>query len=758
MASTCPSSAESAVRHALDERAGSLLCLIESRTISLVAQSRRALEIFLTRVAGQRLGVERSAEARAAILSIQDLERCAAHWRPLVPPDVELRAVLAHRLGERYAVADSTIPNLRLALGVDEDGVQAAYRRRYGTPIQAIYGRRSDSADGTGVMSCDPAPARQSARSALDDLIDEAEWQTVSGGEMLWRQGDPADCMSIVVSGRLQAVVNDGRGNTRPVAELGRGDSVGEMGLLADEPRSATVYATRDSTLLELPKAAFERVVARHPRVLLQLSRELTARLRRTNAGQLSEGGSLVLTLLAADRGVRLSELAARLATALAADGSTFHLNGARLDAHLGPGSTAALDLDPADGRTMAWLDDQEAAHRVLVYEADPTPSAWTRLCLRRADRILLVGRANADPTPGPIEQELLDLQDRPVPTRTELVLLHDGGQRVDGTGRWLARRRLDGHHHVDPGSRQDVERLARLLTGRGTGLVLGGGGARGFVHIGVIRALREHGIPIDLIGGTSIGAAIAAQYALGWDDQMMLDLNRRGWINARPMWDYTVPIVALLSGGRVAKVMEMMFEDARIEDLRTGYFCVSSDLTHGQARIHQSGLLRKYVRASMSVPGMVPPVSDDGALLVDGGILNNLPADVMRGHCPRGTVIAVDVNPRTGPRASADYGDTLSAWKLIAGRLNPRGGALQVPSVHEILERVTMLGSVQQAAALADTTVDLYLHPPTDAFQMFELASLDKIADVGYAYARPLVGAWQARQARPATGQADGR
>jgi NTE family protein/lysophospholipid hydrolase len=309
-----------------------------------------------------------------------------------------------------------------------------------------------------------------------------------------------------------------------------------------------------------------------------------------------------------------------------------------------------------------------------------------------------------------------------------------------------LAPRSVDAHHHVALDRSGDVSRLARLLTGRGIGLVLGGGGVRGFPHIGVVRALRELGVPIDVVGGTSVGSIVAGLAALGLDHREMLATIHREWIARNPMNDYTLPIVSLLTANKLVRSLESMFGDTQIEDLWTDYFCVSSSLTRGAVVVHREGSLAKATRASISVPGLAPPVAVGGDLLVDGGVLNNLPADVMRRLCPRGQVIAVDVNPSSGPTASANYGSSLSAWQLLWSRFNPFLPTLRVPGIQEVLERMTMLASIQQSADLVRPSVDLYLHPPTDQFQMFDRREIAGIVELGYTYSRPLIAAWAAR------------
>jgi hypothetical protein len=150
---------------------------------------------------------------------------------------------------------------------------------------------------------------------------------------------------------------------------------------------------------------------------------------------------------------------------------------------------------------------------------------------------------------------------------RKSLVLLHrNDAQSPSGTRRWLALRQMDQHFHLRWQNEADFGRLARCVAGRAIGLALGGGAARGFAHIGVIRALEEAGIPIDIVGGTSVGALIAAQWAMGWNAQRILDASRTYVLS--PQNDYTLPLVALLTGHRTSELLQNLFGKLDIQDL----------------------------------------------------------------------------------------------------------------------------------------------------------------------------------------------
>ena len=382
--------------------------------------------------------------------------------------------------------------------------------------------------------------------------------------------------------------------------------------------------------------------------------------------------------------------------------------------------TSAGIDRELAgrtDDERASWLDDQERRHDYVLYVGDRGPSAWTSRCVRQADRILLVARADAAPDPARIAARLAAFGLPHDGTRTELVLVQPPDRRTpQGTEAWLSATGLQVHHHVRRGSQPDGERLARFLTGRAVGLVLGGGGARGFAHIGVIRALREAGVPIDAIGGTSMGAVIAAQYAMGCDEAALRTLNRRTWIDANPLKDKTLPVVALLACRRLDRMVTDMFGALEIADLWLPYFCVSADLTHAEVRVHDRGAVGRAVRASMSLPGMAIPIRDGNALLVDGGVLNNVPADVMKKRCG-GKVIAVDVTPEKDLAVSGPYPEAASGWNFLLNRKR-----LELPSILAIIMRTVMLSSAHYRGRVS-RDIDLLVAPHDRALRHVRVA-----------------------------------
>lgn len=552
------------------------------------------------------------------------------------------------------------------------------------------------------------------------------------------REGEAGDCLYVVASGRLGVVVNGANGAEVAVAELGRGETVGEMALLTGAPRSATVRAVRDSILLRFSKSSFDRLLERQPRTTMQLARLIVTRLEQSIHGRRdAPAAPATIAIAPAGMAAPVSLVAQLVAEQLGQHGPAMHLTWERLEGALGAASTD-------DATVVAWLDAQEADHEFVVYECDQHPTAWTQRCLRQADRIVLAARAETDTGLSEIEQQLQSRGIERTRARMELVIVHPAGARMPSRGEaWLAGRQVTAHHHVREGSAADAHRLGRLLLGKGVGVVLSGGGARGFAHLGVLRALDECGVAIDAIGGASMGAIIGGLYACGYSHQERMERARKGFEENPPDKDYTLPIVAVNHGGRGNTMLRGLYGDARIEDLWTPYFCVATNLTRAETRIAREGPLWKWVRASSSPPGMAPPIFDDGQLLADGGILDNLPVGVMRKTTGIGMTVASDVGSAADSLRQLPAWDGVSGWTVLWQRLYGGRDAAGVPSMAEILMLTSTISSVP-AGLEAKRLADLYLCPPSVGIRFAEWQGIDRVTEAGYRYAMERVAAWQ--------------
>jgi NTE family protein len=414
------------------------------------------------------------------------------------------------------------------------------------------------------------------ARAAF---VSELEWFTLLGGMTLFEENDPSDAVYIVVAGCLGVIARTSGGTDELIARVPTGETVGELGLLGGRPRVITVVALRDTSLLRITKPAFERLAQLHPRAMLQLIVQFFAWLQWPRRPGTALQAPKTIALVPLGSTVRIDALAQSLARQIVAQGL----------------SANVVEAGIADSE--ASYDAIEAANSLVIYQGEAQDTSWTQLCLRRADRILLA----ADPTQPPPRDPLpfLDATRRLHWRALDMVLLQPGGQHLPAPAApWLDVCPVGFHCHIRSDDEADLARLTRYILGRAVGVVLSGGGARAYGHIGVIRALREARIPLDLLGGTSMGAVIAAGIAAGWDDTEVSERIRRAFVDSNPLNDYALPLVALTRGRKVTKLLRDHFGDHRIEDLWFPCFTVSSNLTTGTAELQRRGPLWRALRA----------------------------------------------------------------------------------------------------------------------------------------------------------------
>lgn len=580
----------------------------------------------------------------------------------------------------------------------------------------------------------------------LDDVEESADWVHPRRGELLFEQDTGSEGLYFVVSGRMRILQYERDGSVRALGEVGMGESVGEMALFGGRRREERVQAARDSVLVGFTSEEFDALVARQPQLLRRVARTLVERLHRGAQGCAARVANVAVVPVTG--GVAAGEFCGRLAAALAPFGAVLRLTAAEVEARMAePGISRAWDDSADSARLLAWLEAQEAAHRFVLYEVEEGATPWTRRCLRQADRVLLVADAAEGPRVGELERALATLEGRVADVHQALVLLHPDGERLpSGTSGWLAERPwVREHHHLRLDRDGDFARLGRVLAGRTVGVVLGGGGARGLAHIGALRALEEAGVPVDAIGGTSMGASIAAQYALGWSTERMVETNRRVFLEMKPHRGFTVPILSLVGTQRPELSGRWVYGDAEIEDLWIPFFCISSDLTTAEMVVHRTGLLRRAALASSSLPAFAVPVLHGNHLLVDGALLNNVPTDVMR-ESGCGTVIAAEVSVEEDETFTCERVPT--AWEVVRNRFSRGRPAVRFPSLMEVIMRATLLHSTyRQRVALQEA--DLCLRPPIDRFGLMDFHRIDEIVRVGYEDARERVRAWREEEGR---------
>ena len=571
------------------------------------------------------------------------------------------------------------------------------------------------------------------------ELAGQLEPVHVTAGHILFREGDPGTGLFLVVSGRFRLSVA-GDGAERVLYDVGRGAIIGEMAALTDRPRSATVQAVRDSDLLLLRVSSFATLIERSPALVTGMIRLLADRVLAVDRlltvahPRVSPPGRTIAVVCAGRSPGAATLVAGQLAAQLARGGSVFGVNANVVARHLGPKAAQRSPGDPGRAELTEWLHAVERDHDHVIYQPDADDTAWSRLCLSQSDVVLLVASAGDDPSLSAVEARALAMGS----LRCELALVHQGDPaQTPVTARWLEHRPVADHHHLRADRPGDVARLARMITGTGCGLVLGGGGARGLAHLGVIRALEEAGVPIDVVGGTSMGAIMAGLYARGLADSERVRVVSTIARHGRRLVTPTLPLVSLSAGRYMDRILAEHLTSAPIEDLPVRFFCVSTSLTRAEAVIHERGPLWAAVRASLALPGIWPPIYAAGELLIDGGAIDNVPVGIMRSRIGSGSIVTVDVSPEVEPLTVAPFGPGLSGWRVLGGRLNPFATAQPVPAIAEILTRSTGLSQVRhRRAMLDDDRVDLLLRPPVAGFGVLDFKGGIALIEAGYRYA----------------------
>jgi predicted acylesterase/phospholipase RssA/CRP-like cAMP-binding protein len=577
-------------------------------------------------------------------------------------------------------------------------------------------------------------------QALVQQVVDRVEWRRLEAGEVLFREGDFADAAYFVVGGRLMVLAEDDQGNEQLVAELGRGEVVGELGLLDRAPRSATVRAVRDTTLAAFSTSMFEELVATSPAMMLNVTRGILTRLRRPATRRFDRAASLTVAVTAR---CDSDALVAEMVEEIARFGTAKHLSSDRVDRVLNRTAISQAATDNVGVPRLAeFMHEADVGNDHVVLQTDREMSAWTRRAVRQADRVVVVCSPNPDSAELALISEIFATVDDATHVARMLAVLHQPStERPYRTASLISRWNIDDVVHVRSGSRDDVARLARLASGHGYGLVLSGGGARGFAHLGVLRALEEYDIPVDQVAGCSMGTVVAAAIALGHKGDRLMELAEEQFDR---LLDYTLPIVSLVKGARISRNIEGTFGSWDIEDLWLPFYCVSTNLTRSRLEVHRRGSTALAMRASVAIPGVLPPVPYEGDLLVDGGVLNNLPFEMMRDDSTIETIVAVDVAPDQGPRARTDYGTSVSGFKALAASL--RRGKSDYPSVTSVLLRSMLTGAVRnQKASMQDGSIDLLLTLHLPGVGLLEFDRSHEVADAGYEASKPTIRQWAA-------------
>ncbi|MFC3070264.1 patatin-like phospholipase family protein [Phenylobacterium soli] len=533
----------------------------------------------------------------------------------------------------------------------------------------------------------------------------EATWFSLPGGQTLYAAGDPADQLYFLRTGRLGAFRREAGHEPEFLGVIRPGEPAGEMALIAGAPHSADVVALRDSELFALPREVFFEAADADASVMTELARLMIMRTRQaTRRGTMGEPS--VFGFVPIGQPGSLRGLVERIAHEIAALGYSVTCIGAE-----------------AQSAPTEWFSEVERSHDFVLYLAETTDAGWRHVVSRQVDRLFRVGRGDRKPPRAGSEGAASPLQAQQL---VDLILLQPATiARPEGSEAWMDAAEPARLFHVRRDHHADFQRMARVLTGQSIGLVLSGGGARAYAHIGAIRALHERNLPIDFIGGVSMGGIVAAGVAMGWDDTEADRRIREAFVDTSPLDDIALPLLAMTHGVKVSERLAHHFGDTQIADLWLPFFCLSSNLTTGAYQLHRRGLVRKALRASIALPGVLPPATDDNNVLVDGAVLKNFPADVMRA-AHLGPVVGVDVTSGRSITAD-DVARPASIWRWLWSGEWRKGP----PIVSLLMRAATVSAGPDLAAARAAT--DVLVLPDVSRIEIRDWSAYDPAVTEGY-------------------------
>lgn len=522
-------------------------------------------------------------------------------------------------------------------------------------------------------------------------------------GEVLVHQGDATDALYIVVSGRF-AVSLDGRRGT--LTEIGPDQPIGEIAFLTGSRRTATVTAMRDSLVLRLSRAEFDALTKDYPTIWGSLAATLAHRLAdATKAVPLPpDPRPRTICVIRAGGAPLPEEFASRLTDVFRREAKTLVVTSENARDVLGGDGS----LDSAEATRS--LNALESRHDYVLFMADAELTPWTQKAIRHADLVIAAARFGADPTPNELERMAAEFV---APEARRLVLIHARRSRIEGTARWLAGRSIAMHHHVAVDSDDDIARLYRFINGSAVGLIACGGGALCSAHVGVYKALIEQGFSFDIMGGTSAGSAMVAAFMLGTPPDEIDHSIHDIFVANKAMRRYTLPRYSILDHTHFDAQLKRYFGGVEIEDLWLPYLAVSTNLSRFRVHEHRTGTLWTAIRASSSIPVLLPPVyTHDGEMLVDGCLLDNVPIRVMQGVKSGPNVVVSFMVPEL-ERFNVSYETLPSRSELLRLALNPlrREALPDAPGLITVLMRSLMASRRDFQRHLKSD--DLLLVPP---------------------------------------------
>jgi len=587
-----------------------------------------------------------------------------------------------------------------------------------------IFNPEINSAIGKIAQGVDP--------ETIEELKKDISWRSLNDSEILFNEGDIGDSCYIVMSGRVQAIINHGKDNEIILGELKKGDIIGDMALITGEKRSATIKAVKLSRLIYISKKSFDHVMYNNPKALMEVSKALINRLKYKDSKDNINKNIIIGIVSFLDE--KKTELFYNFFNNnLKLFGSTENLTE----------STSNLSIEKDNLDFEILLENMISNNDFLILHSNNVNNLeWKKNIAKYADQIIIIGNPEDLKTISKDEKEIFNNYSDINLEKIWLVINHPKNIIVPSNTRELIKLRNGlKTFHIKNNHESDIKRIVRFITKQTIGLTLGGGGAKGFAHFGIYKAMNELNIPVDIIGGTSAGSIVASQIALGHSFKEIIDKNKQ--VNALKMFkEYGIPYISLIKSNKIELAAKISAEEKDIEDLWIPFFAPATDLTNSKLIIFNKGPLWEAIRSSGALPGIVLPHFIDGNIIVDGGLMNNLPVDIMRKNYG-GKIICSSCSLDKSMKTSLE--GIPNQLKLLITKIFNKSKFEKkynyVPTVTDIIFKTSVVASASQIDDNINMS-DLFLELPTSQFGLTEFNddAMMKMIDIGYEYSKPLL------------------
>ncbi|MDR3477693.1 MAG: patatin-like phospholipase family protein [Gammaproteobacteria bacterium] len=578
----------------------------------------------------------------------------------------------------------------------------------------------------------------------FEALIAQFELVRLKENNVLFRQGDSSDYFYIVYSGKLSAVLTVPNGKSRNIGQILPGETVGELGSLTGEPRTLTVKAHEPAEILRLPDNIFKKLCQQYPSILFDTIHPVITRSRQIIQVLASGDNKKHIAIIPANESVNISVFEEKLTESLLHYKKVILISDTKLDSD-NPNKSVNVDK---------IIQEAEEHNHVILYLLKTTETPLARACSDKIGKIYIVAEGNTKPHFSNFAIEKIHQNKQLIQVRRELILLYKKNAVPLNPQEWLEHANFYMHHNIRSDYDPDYKRLLRFIRGKAVGLVLSGGGAKGWAHIGAIKAIFEAHTPIDAIGGTSAGALVSTLYAYteNYDETLrkfgtLLDATRNIVSFRNICW----PAISLFSCEQFTTEAQKIFGKKRIENLWLPTFCTTCNLSQFKEAIHFNGILWELARGTVAVPGIVPPMILNGEMHIDGGVINNLPVNVMRDMLgPESKIIAVELISKGLDNVKYNFPPSLNFREAFLAKLGLGYKDYKFPPFIDTFLQSLLVGSSvkQRENSLA---ADLLIAPDTANYSMLKVNETEKSAliQLGYQAALEKISTWGLKKSR---------